>query len=499
MNKHLRTLRIIVATAVFIIITCGFLNFSGGNSLSQALLRTQFVPALVSIFTGSAAAFVVLLVVTLLFGRVYCSFLCPLGIFQDIIYRISKFARKRANGGKKHREIYYKPHNVLRYTILVLSGISFALLFTYPVALLDPYSNYGRIVTHVFGTVETAMNNMLSGVFPDYFYTQKYVSIGSAAFIYSLIFFFVVTVFSAARGRLYCNTICPVGSFLGLIGGASLFKPVLDKEKCVKCGLCAGSCKSNCINLETKEIDATRCVACYDCITSCKRGGVKLVPVWFKKRKPEEASYRSIESVERRNALIAMGGFAAAAVAKHIGSKSGGIIKGNKNENAAIMPPGARSLEAFKDACTACHACVAACPNNIIKPAFFEYGITGIMLPTLKYDRKYCSYGCNTCSQTCPHGALEHISLERKQKTQIALAKYDPSSCVVITDGVKCGACSRSCPAGAIQMKENPVVPGQLLPSVDSSLCIGCGACEYSCPAMPKAITVTGKAIQTVI
>ena len=119
------------------------------------------------------------------------------------------------------------------------------------------------------------------------------------------------------------------------------------------------------------------------------------------------------------------------------------------------------------------------------------------MLPTLKYDRKYCSYECNLCSQTCPHGALEHISLEEKQKTQIALAVYNPSTCVIIQDGVNCGACSRSCPAGAIEMKENPVVPGQFLPAVNSSLCIGCGACEYACPAMPKAIMVKGKTVQT--
>ena len=172
-------------------------------------------------------------------------------------------------------------------------------------------------------------------------------------------------------------------------------------------------------------------------------------------------------------------------------------VGSSETVSGPIMPPGARNLAAFKDNCTACHACVAACPNNIIKPASFEYGIDGIMLPTLKYDRKYCSYECNLCSQTCPHGALEHISLEEKKKTQIALAVYDPSTCVIIQDGVNCGACSRSCPAGAIEMKENPVVPGQFLPSVNSSLCIGCGACEYACPAMPKAIMVKGKTVQT--
>lgn len=493
MNKFPRILRITVATIVFIIITCGFLTMSGGNQLSQALLRTQFVPSLVSIFTGSALAFILLVLATLLFGRVYCSFLCPLGIWQDIVIRVSDFAKKRSNGGKAPKKEYKKPHNVFRYTILLLTGGAFAAGFTYPMALLDPYSNYGRIVTNVFGSLETLINNLLSSIFPASFYTQQYSAIGTHAFIWAIIFFAVVTLFSVFKGRLYCNTICPVGSVLGLLGGISLFKPAINKDMCVKCGQCSRKCKSNCINLETKEIDATRCVACYDCIVSCKRGGVKLVPTWLKKEKKE--FNRDIENKERRNAIIAMGGFAAALAARKFSiSKS---VGSSETVSGPIMPPGARNIAAFKDNCTACHACVAACPNNIIKPASFEYGIDGIMLPTLKYDRKYCSYECNLCSQTCPHGALEHISLEEKKKTQIALAVYDPSTCVIIQDGVNCGACSRSCPAGAIEMKENPVVPGQFLPSVNSSLCIGCGACEYACPAMPKAIMVKGKTVQT--
>lgn len=499
MNKVPRILRITTATIVFIIITCGFLNISGGNPVSQALLRTQFVPAIISFITGTSLALIPLIIITLLFGRVYCSFLCPLGIYQDIIIRLSDFTKKLSNGGKKPKKQYKKPHNVFRYTILAITIISFAAAFTYPLALLDPYSNYGRIVANVFGTVETFMNNILAGIFPTSFYTQQYATLGTHAFIWALIIFAVVTLFSAFKGRLYCNTICPVGSLLGLFSGFSLFKPSIDKEMCVKCGQCSNNCKSNCINLQTKEIDTTRCVACYDCMVSCKRGGVKLIPTWFKK-KDDTKFKREIENKERRNALIAMGGFAAALAARKFTSKTHILPDSTtavSGEKTPIMPPGARNLAAFKDNCTACHACVAACPNNIIKPASFEYGLDGIMLPTLKYDKKYCSYECNLCSQTCPHGALEHISLEQKQKTQIGVAVYDPSSCVIVQDDVRCGACSRSCPAGAISMVENPVVPGQFLPKVNPLACIGCGACEYTCPALPKAIVVKGKIIQT--
>lgn len=503
MSKMPRILRIITATVVFVCITCGFLSISGGNPLSQFILKTQFTPALLSIFTGSSIAFIILIIFTLFFGRVYCSFLCPLGIFQDIIIRISNIAKRKANGGRLPKQKYSKPHNALRYSILGITAlIAIAAGFAYPLALLDPYSNYGRICTQIFCTIEIAITNALSGVFTTVFYTQEFVHLSMQSFIFAILFMCIIVVFSAFKGRLYCNSICPVGSFLGLLSGICLFKPRIDKDKCVKCNLCAGNCKSNCINLENKEIDITRCVSCYNCLTSCKRGGIKLVPTWFSSKGKNDIEQKTIESKSRRNALIAMGGFAAA-----VASRSLYVPTRNKqpkfnmleNLEECIMPPGAENLNSFKSECTACHACIAACPENIIKPASFEYGIDGIMLPVIKYNNGYCRYDCNRCSQVCPNGALTHISLELKQKTAIAAAVYDPASCVVVTDGVRCGACSRSCPAGAISMKENPVVPGQFLPSIESAKCIGCGACKDICPGVPKAIQIIGTDIQHTI
>ncbi|MBR5583332.1 MAG: 4Fe-4S binding protein, partial [Lachnospiraceae bacterium] len=130
---------------------------SGGNPLSEALLKIQFTPALVSMTCGAAVAFIFLIVLTLLFGRVYCSFICPLGIFQDIIIWITNIARKRSNKGKLPLKKYSKPHNVLRYSILAVTAICFAAGITYPLALLDPYSNYGRIAVQVFSSVENGI------------------------------------------------------------------------------------------------------------------------------------------------------------------------------------------------------------------------------------------------------------------------------------------------------------------------------------------------------
>lgn len=505
MYGNLKRIRVICALIVFILITASFLNFSGGNSISTTLLRLQFVPAFVSLFSGGFIAFALLLVLTLLFGRVYCSFLCPLGIMQDIISRISNAVRKKANGGKlpKTGRGYRKPHTILRYTILVLTfGLFFAGIAT-PLALTDPYSNYGTISIQLFGTVELWINNLLAGLFPATFYFQPYTRLALYAFIWSSFFFIVVFIFSMLRGRLYCNTICPVGSLLGLISGFSLFKPAIKKDMCVKCNACAINCKSNCINIETKEIDVTRCVSCYNCMISCKRGGVKLVPVWGGKNKRDktgpEPFQREIERTERRNALITMGALVSGIAAKKILSAKETLLpadEANKVKEIPIAPPGAGSIERLKELCTACHACVAACPNKIIKPAVLEYGLDGFMAPTITYDKKFCAYDCNKCTQACPHGALKHIPLEEKKVTQIGRAKYIAKNCIVFTDNTDCGACDEHCPTKAIVMTEVKNKPGLYFPKLNRDICIGCGACEYICPAGPKAIVVDGNAVQ---
>lgn len=512
MYKKLKTIRVVFALILFILITISFLNFAGIDTVSAFLLKTQFTPAFISIFTGSFLAFALLFIITLLFGRVYCSFLCPLGILQDIITRIATFFRKKANKGKlsKKGSGYKKPHNIIRYSILSITALFFFAGITTPLVLLDPYSNYGTMVIQLLGTVELWINNMLSNIFPQVFYYQQYVRLAMHAFLYALLIFITVSVFSMLRGRLYCNTICPVGSLLGLISGFSLFKPVIKKSMCVRCNACAVACKSNCINLETKEIDVTRCVSCFNCMTSCKRGGVELVPVWFKKRtntsqEGEETAVehgRGIECVERRNALIAIGALASGIAVKKImetketlSAHSTGVKEANNL--SPIAPPGAGNIERFKDHCTACHACIAVCPNKIIKPAVLEYGLDGFMIPLIKYDKKFCAYDCNKCSQICPHGALEHLSLEQKQITQIGRAKYVAKNCIVFKDGTDCGACDEHCPTKAIVMTEIQGKPGLFFPKLNRDMCIGCGACEYICPESPKAIVVEGNSVQT--
>lgn len=494
--NNLRITRIIVAIIVFIAALGTLLNIFPAHSIAQYALEIQFTPALMGVLTGSFILILFLIILTFLFGRVYCSFICPLGIFQDIVYFFSKKILKKTNKEYvKKNSGYKKPLNILRYSILAIIMLCFAIGFTLPVSLIDPYSVFGRISNNIIVYIGNGLNNLSSYIFPDSYYYQEYAQWSLYSFVYSVIALVVIIAISSLKGRLYCNSICPVGTFLGMISQNSLFKIAINKQMCVSCTQCSRNCKSNCIDLKNKEIDYSRCVMCFDCITSCARGGVKVVPAWKIKKESADNNQQdnNIENKGRRNAIIAMGGlFGAVAARKFVdpASKISGMEYQNKTR--PIMPPGAQGLENFMNACTSCHACIEACPSNIIKPASFEYGIDGIMMPTLKYTEGYCKYNCNACSDVCPNEALIEMPLEKKQKTKIGVAHFIAQNCISLNEGIDCGACSRECPTGAIKMVKSSTNPTMEQPSIARRSCIGCGACEYVCPALPKAIRVSG-------
>lgn len=137
----------------------------------------------------------------------------------------------------------------------------------------------------------------------------------------------------------------------------------------------------------------------------------------------------------------------------------------NKLKNI-ILPAGAINEKNILNKCLNCNLCISVCPNNVIKKANENFSTIHI-----EYDGKnYCKYDCNECSKACPSGALKNISLEEKQKTQIAVAKVNPDKCI------KCGNCIFECPTKAISRTSYKV------PSVvDESKCIGCGLCKKVC------------------
>jgi len=487
--KYLKYIRIFFALIIFVPILLFFLDFTGKvPARFHHVAEVQWVPAILS---ASIVILVILLLLSLLFGRIYCSVLCPLGVFQDIVSWKSRLFRSKKRKGYPS---FTPAQSILRYTILalvvtgLLAGSSFLLM------LLDPYSVFGRMMSQLFRPIVLEVNNLLAdflGSKGNYMlFRVNQSGFVPVVFAISFSFFVIISVMAWLRGRLFCNTICPVGTFLGLLSRFSVFRIKINESSCVKCGLCEKKCKSQCIDLKKMEVDHSRCVTCFDCISACKKSSMTY---GLRHKQTNEASV-SPENKNRRTFLISTGIAVSGAVAARAGQ-----IKSNNDPfytRKPVMPPGAINSESFHDKCTACQLCVTKCPMQVIKPASMQYGISGIMQPHLQFStHEYCTYECSICSNVCPTGALKPLSVEEKKLTRVGVAVLQLSRCVVIADETDCGACSEHCPTQAVHMVDYK--DGLTKPEVTADICIGCGACESICPAKPvQAIYVVGVDVQ---
>ncbi len=512
MNR-LRALRIAAAALFAVALTLLFLDFSGTliGSLSW-FARLQFLPALLALNFGVVVA---LLLLTLIFGRLYCSVICPLGIFQDLVSRLASMANPK-------RKFAYSPAlSLLRWSMVLLLVVAIGCGVGAIVALLDPYSSYGVMVTNLLSPIYRSGNNLLAMVaehFGSYaFYRVEFVVTSVGAVVLSLLLLFGVGYLAWRNGRIYCNSVCPVGTLLGLLSKVSLFRIVLDETKCNGCQKCVRSCKSSCIVKGSRRINYDRCVVCFDCIDSCSQGalsyrwrfgaaaesgvdrGVKADATSDKKCDTNCEAKGGVDSSKRSMLAISATLVATTALKAEEKLVDGGlaVIEDKKipKRSGRIVPAGAQSLRNFSRRCTGCQLCVSACPNGVLRPST---GLTNFMQPEMSYERGYCRPECTACSEVCPAGAIQPVDRAEKSSTQIGHAVWIEQNCVVLTDGVNCGSCAEHCPVGAITMvaaKDKERYAKRKIPVVDIERCIGCGACENLCPARPfSAIYVEGHA-----
>ena len=489
----LRRIRLIVALVFFILITLLFLDFTGTlHAWFGWLAKIQFLPAVLALNVGVILLWVVL---TLVFGRVYCSVICPLGVFQDVV---SWFSGRRKK--KKYRFSYSPAVSWLRYGMLGVFIIAMIAGIGSVVALLAPYSSYGRIVSNLFAPVYQWGNNVLA-YFAErsdsYAFYETSVWLKSLpTFIIAAVTFVALVVLAWRNGRTYCNTICPVGTVLGFFSRYSLFRPEIDAEKCTNCSLCSRKCKAACINYKDHRIDYSRCVTCMDCIDSCKHGAISY-KYRFGKKEIKETSETGNTNNARRSFLTGMGLVLVSSAVKAQEKKVDGglaVILDKKvpARTTPLVPPGAKGLRNMRTRCTGCQLCVSVCPNQVLRPST---KLETLMQPEMSYERGYCRPECTKCSEVCPAGAILKLTPADKSATQIGHAVWVGKNCIPLRDKVECGNCARHCPTGAITMVPSDADDADSLkiPVVNVERCIGCGACENLCPARPfRAIYVEG-------
>ena len=291
----LRKIRQVLAFLFFVCITLLFLDFTGTIHLWLGwMAKIQFLPALFAVNTLVLAGLILL---TLVFGRVYCSVICPLGVMQDVISRISSMRKKMKNRFSYSPALFY-----LRNVMLIVFVAAFFLGAGSVVALLSPYSSYGRIASNLFSPFWKWGNNLLaffSERMDSYAFYETEVWIKSIpVLLISLAVFVFIFILAWRNGRTYCNTICPVGTVLGYLSGFSIFRVEIDKDKCKNCRMCSKQCKASCIDIKNHKIDYTRCVACMNCLDSCKFDALHYVCRYFSGKKKEQTA-NPVETVEK--------------------------------------------------------------------------------------------------------------------------------------------------------------------------------------------------------
>ena len=256
--------------------------------------------------------------------------------------------------------------------------------------LLDPFSSYGKIITNIFRPLFMFLKNLISSLlelFDNYSILPiELKGMALPAVTFAVLIFGIVLWLSFKHGRLYCNTVCPVGTLLGLFAKFSLFKISVDENNCISCGECELVCKANCIDSENKFVDFSRCINCFNCFDSCPTNGLvykrETLNVKSKKRKKNQSKVDSNRRNFIRQTVLYTIGLSILAKAQE---KIEVYVKNKTpiNRLNPISPPGSKSIEHFTDSCTACHLCVSVCPTQVLQPSFLEYGFLGMMQPRM--------------------------------------------------------------------------------------------------------------------
>ena len=481
----LKKIRTILAAVFFVLITLLFLDFTGTlHGWLSWLAKIQFLPAVMAL---NVIVVVSLIVLTLVFGRIYCSVICPLGVFQDLLARFHR---------KKNKYSYSKEVRWLRYPVLVIFVIAGVVGIGSLFQLLAPYSSYGRIATMIFQPLWKGCNNLLAMAAEHYesyaFYSVDTWMRSLPVLIIAAVTLVVLFILAWRGGRTYCNTICPVGTILSFFARFSWLKVRFDADKCKNCSLCSKNCKAACIDYKTHTVDYSRCVVCGNCIDKCKFGALKYSGSVDRGVKSESTQDKGRRSFLLASALVSTAAFAQ----KKEKLMDGGLAeiedKVQPERQTPLTPPGSLSFQNLSTRCTGCQLCVSECPNQVLRPS---NDLLHLMQPTMSYEKGYCRPECTRCSDVCPAGAIKPLDDIEKSSIQIGHAVWIKKNCVVLTDEVECGNCARHCPSGAIEMvpldennEESPMIP-----AINEAACIGCGACEYVCPSRPfSAIYVEG-------
>lgn len=412
-----------------------------------------------------AAAFITV-VVSVLFGRVWCGWICPVGTLVDVLPSRHRKGTKRLSRGWQ----------LGKYVVLT-AVLAAAVLGSLGPMILDPITILTRplqeIVRPMIGA-DAVSHNAGAAI--------GRLAVREVAFLSLLPLVFALAL-NAVDSRFWCRSVCPLGGLLALVSLSPGIRRQVNSEQCTSCGQCSAVCPTNAINPEDGwTSNVTDCVACMSCVDACptsaSRFPLKPSPDFMPPHMPE-----------RRDALVAMGATGAALAVAMLPKVA---------KQGTILRPPATTEERLAELCVRCGACYATCPTGILRPSISFTSVAGPWTPMLGERPGYCTRACNKCATLCPTDAIHTPDEVEKTAWGVGrVAEVHTGMCLAWARGQKCMKCQEACPInGALTGIPRPDTITQrahgtvLVPVVDSSLCIGCNECSTKCPMHPPAIRV---------
>ncbi|MFA5339699.1 MAG: 4Fe-4S binding protein [Candidatus Omnitrophota bacterium] len=414
---------------------------------------------------------VAMLALTLIFGRFFCGWMCPLGSTIDLVGWLRRKGYLKREEKDTVNAKARKPKFFILAAIAVSAAVGLQLAWVF-----DPLVIFARFVSlNLIPIVTPGVNpHFFSHSFPIFMYFA--VICGLALFI----------------PRLWCRSLCPLGAIYALTAKAALLGRTV--KECKNCKKCKSICRMGAIR-DDSGYSKGECVLCMDCLYDCPANITRFEwPFGFAQGKPAkinaggaEAGPAEKEGITRRDFLL----LSSLAVSS-LGFKFDMLRSGR--ERKVIRPPAALEESEFIDRCVRCGNCMKVCPTNGLQPVSFQSGVEGVWTPQLVPEIGYCKYNCTLCGRTCPTGAIRGVSLDVKHETRLGLAAVDRSICIAWAGNKQCVVCEEHCPVAekAIKLKRETINGVEVLrPLVDGNLCVGCGACQNKCPVRPvRAIRV---------
>jgi polyferredoxin len=451
------------------------------------------------ILAGSLLA-IITIIVTIVFGRVWCGWICPLGTILDL------FKVKHSSSNKNVES--FLPDKLRSIKVLLLSSLLLAALFgNLSLLIFDPLTIYYRaIIASLWPALDRLFTAAENSLFPIPFFAAPINTLETwlrpVVFSYTplyyqqslviLLFLVGIIAFNLIAARFWCRYLCPLGALLGIISKFAIFRRQVDSA-CRGCVLCERACPTGTIDPRRNYAsDPAECTMCLECMPACPRNSIS-----FPAHLPSLA-WREYDP-ERREFLAVLG---LTAISVAVLKCQTAVPSESSN---VIFPPGSQK-DSMLTKCLRCSECVRACPTGGLQPAFLDSGIAGLWTPQLVPRIGYCDYSCNRCGQICPVQAIPPLALKDKQQTTIGKAYIDQNRCIAWADHKDCIVCEEMCPLPekAVYLEKRRL-PGTdqneielQLPHVNRDLCIGCGICEYKCPVpVEAAIRVYSPATDT--